>query len=96
MEVDETDMALIGEVAISSIPGHLRPIIRALRTSETVNTKEAVRLCNVSETTARRYLGELSLLGIAALTKGSPRTNLPSKITLAPESRWLRDLESKV
>jgi DeoR-like helix-turn-helix domain len=96
MEVDETDMALIGEVAISSIPGHLRPIIRALRDSDTVNTKETTKLCKVSETTARRCFDELSLLGIAALTKGSPLTNLTSKITLTQQFQWLRNLKSKV
>jgi hypothetical protein len=96
MEVDKSDIALIGEVAISSIPGHLRPIIRLLRTSETIDTAQVATLCKVSAPTARRSLEELSLLGITTLKRGSTLSNAPHKVTLSPGFQWLRNLESKV
>jgi hypothetical protein len=62
-EVDDTDIAFIGEVALSSTPGHLRNIIRALRTMP-VDTALATKLCQVSRPTARKYLIELQVLGL--------------------------------
>jgi DeoR-like helix-turn-helix domain len=96
MEIDKPDIALIGEVAISSIPGHLRPILRLLRSSETLDTPQVATLCKVSAPTARRSLEELSLLGITTLKRGGTMTNAPHSVTLSPGFQWLRNLESKV
>jgi hypothetical protein len=94
MEVERTDIDFIGEVAISSTPGHLRPIIRALRTTPAVDTPLAARLCDVSRPTARKYLMELQVLGLVGLTKGESDAYL---VTLADEYTWLRTYpESKV
>jgi hypothetical protein len=53
-----------------------------------------VKLCSVSDPTARSYLKQLSLVGIATLTNGNPMRNRPDRITLADPYRWLNpDLE---
>lgn len=92
------DLLLIEHIAVSSIPGHLRPIVRELRRADSVNTSRCADLCRVSSPTARKYLRELQLLGIAELEKGSPEANLPDSVSLSAEFQWLRlpDLERKV
>jgi hypothetical protein len=89
-EVNDADLKLIANVAISSIPGHLRPIIRELRTKASVDTAVVEKLCRVTAPTARRYLKELGLLGIGSLAKGSPENNQPDAIALAEQFRWIR------
>ena len=83
-------MKLIANVAVSSIPGHLRPIIRELRLTDKIDTPTAATLCRVSPPTARRCLKEIALLGIGLLAKGSPETNHPDAIALADQFRWLK------
>jgi hypothetical protein len=85
--IESPDIAFIGDVAISSTPGHLRKIIRALRTVNSVDTAMATRLCEVTSPTARNYLTELQLVGIADLTKGPADIYTAS---LRDEYRWLR------
>ena len=51
------------------------------------------RLCGVSHPTARRYLEELSLLGIMTLEKGLPETNTPYTVRLAADFAWLYPLK---
>jgi len=89
-EVTDADLKLIANIAISSIPGHLRPIIRELRTTASVDTTTVEKLCRVTAPTARRYLKEMGLLGIGTLDKGSPQNNQPDSITLAEQFRWIR------
>jgi hypothetical protein len=88
--IEPCDLALVEHIAISSIPGHLRPLIKALKSGKEVDSQMAVTLCKVSLPTARNYLHELNLLGISDLTKGSPSTNEPNCITLSKEYQWLR------
>ncbi|HXJ42488.1 MAG TPA: hypothetical protein VNH18_24620 [Bryobacteraceae bacterium] len=91
--VDESDIDLVGEVAISSVPGHFRPIVRALRLGE-VRTERASKVCAVSAPTARNYMAELALLGIAELTKGNAASNQADSLVLAAPYKWLlKDLE---
>jgi hypothetical protein len=80
---------MVRHVAISSIPGHIRPLIRKLAESESVTSTDATGLCGVSKPTARNYLKELFLLGIAGLEKGKTVTNEPDCIVLAEQYRWL-------
>ncbi|MGA2857323.1 MAG: hypothetical protein ABSE40_10660 [Candidatus Sulfotelmatobacter sp.] len=89
-QVNQVDLELIAHVAISSIPGHLRPIVRELRLAEDVDTNCCMMRCCVSDTSARRYMKELELLGIAQLAHGSPKTNEPNRITLAKSFQWLK------
>jgi hypothetical protein len=89
-EVNDTDLKLIANVAISSIPGHLRPIIRELRMIAKIDTATAATLCRVTAPTARRYLKEIELLGIGLLAKGHPETNHPDTIALSDQFRWLK------
>jgi hypothetical protein len=84
-EINEDDLKLVSHVAISSIPGHLRPIIRELRKVDYVDTRICQTICNVSGPTARYYLLELDLLGIGTLIKGSPKSNQPDKIYLSDD-----------
>jgi hypothetical protein len=94
-EVTEADLALVEHVATSSIPGHLRPIVRQLRTHAAVTTKEAEALCEVSNVTARKYLHELALLDVCTLEKGARDVNRPDTVRLAAKYAWLNpDLES--
>jgi hypothetical protein len=95
--VDDADLELIGHVAISSVPGQLRPIVRELRQASAVTTKTAAALCRVSAPTARKNLKQLSLLGICDLKKGGPITNESDEVQLATAYRWLNpNLEIQV
>jgi hypothetical protein len=87
--VDASDLSIIADVAISSIPGHLRPLVRALRRGS-VNTGEAERLCGVTAPTARNYITQLSLLRIVKLAAGAPKTNKPDTITLLDLYNWMK------
>ena len=92
--INQSDIDLVAHVAISSIPAHLRPIVRQLMCTKSVNTATAMKVCRVSHPTARSYLKQLSLLGITELTKGSPQDNQADTITLRQSYRWLNpDLE---
>jgi hypothetical protein len=93
--INPSDVKLVGHIAVSSIPGHLRPIIRALTSRMRIDTNFATILCEVSAPTARKYLQQLELLGIVELTKGSSTTNQPDFAKLAKDFSWLNpDLES--
>jgi hypothetical protein len=89
-EVNESDMKMIAHVAISSIPGHLRPLIKELRKSDNVDTRICCAICKVSQPTARKYMKEISLLGFADLEKGNPQSNQPDLIRLHSSFDWLR------
>jgi hypothetical protein len=90
LEVNDSDLEFVSEVAISSIPIHFRPIVRELRIAEYVDSSRCKKICAVSSPTARKYLLELSILGIANLTKGAEEKNEADKITLSEEFLWLR------
>ncbi len=90
MEIEQTDLQLVSEVALSSVPGHLRPIVRALRTQATADSSQSMQVCGVSAPTARRYLQQLALLGLVTVEKGSSQTNQPDTATLQKEYLWLR------
>lgn len=91
MEVNSSDLELIAHVAISSIPIHFRSIIRELRMHESIDSALCEEVCSVSRPTARKYLKEISLLGIAKLEKGLPITNEADEISLSDEFLWLRN-----
>jgi len=84
------DTALALQVAVSSIPIHLRPLVKELRQHGRVSSTRAEKLCGASRPTARNYLQELSLLGIGRRTKGSPKSNVPDAVNLSPKFGWLR------
>ena len=81
----------IAEVALSSTPGHLRPIVRQLRRADFVDVKTCGSLCAVARPTARRYMKELELLGIVEVIKGSPASNEPDSVKLANEFQWMKE-----
>lgn len=89
-EVNESDIGLLTHIAISSIPGHLRPIIKHLREYEELTSAECERVCRVSRPTARKRLRELELLRILTRAKGSSATNEPDTARLADEFLWLK------
>ncbi len=89
-EVGDSDLELVAHVALSSIPGHLRPMIGALSQSGCLTTAQCKDACAVSSPTARNYMAELVLLGLAVQSRiGKPATNEPDEISLAPEFQWL-------
>jgi hypothetical protein len=90
VEVNEGDIALVADVAVSSIPGHLRPIVRELRSAMgRVTSKRCEEVCRVSRPTARRYLKELAVLGVGDLTEGDPARNEPDRLQLSGQFQWL-------
>jgi len=88
-EVDSADIGLLGHVAVSSMPGHLRPVVRKLREVSQIATPAVEGLCRVTAPTARSYLKQLDLLGIVQVTKGSPSSNQPDTAEFTPLYRWL-------
>ncbi len=84
-EIDASDLALVGEVALSSIPGNIRPIVRRLRETSALCTPQVEKLCRVTSPTARNYIKQLGLLGI-----GNIRNGKPEAVELAPEYKWLQ------
>ncbi len=88
-EVTMEDLKLIEHVAISSIPGHLRPIVRELQKAGSITSSNCAVLCGVSQPTARKYLKELALLRIVDLTKGSPQNNQPDLTILTEDFQWI-------
>ena len=88
-EVNEIDLQLVEHVAISSVPGHIRPVVRQLRTAD-VTSGDCESLCRVSRPTARKRLRELEVLGIVNRIAGCPETNLPDTVGLADRFEWLR------
>jgi hypothetical protein len=95
-QVTDADLQLVSEVAVSSIPGYLRPLVRELRQSELIETSRCRELCRVSDTSARRYMEELQLLGLALVLHGDSKALRPNRIALADSFRWLRNLEHQV
>jgi hypothetical protein len=93
-QVTISDLTLISEVAVSSIPGYLRPLVRELRRCESVDTTRCQQLCRVSDTSARRYMKELQLLGLAVLIQGDSRAVQANRIALAEPFAWLRIREN--
>jgi hypothetical protein len=89
-EIDESDIGLLTHIAISSISGHLRPIIKHLREYEEVTSTECEALCRVSRPTARSLMRELELLGIITRSKGSAKTNEADSVRLSDEFIWLK------
>lgn len=97
--VDESDLALVEHIAISSIPSYLRPILRALKTRAKIDSTEAAALSRstqdgnptegVSQPTARKYLLEFSILGLGTLEKGNG--NEPDVLTRADKYSWLAE-----
>jgi hypothetical protein len=92
--VDSSDLEIVAHVAISSIPGYFRPIIRQLRKQRVITSTDAAALCKISPPTARKYLYELSLLGFGTLEKGSKATDkTPERadtLTRASKFDWMR------
>ncbi len=96
-EINDSDLKLLGHIAISSIPGHLRPIIKELRFTDTIDSAKGQSLCRVSRPTARKYLKELDVLGIATMTEGSRETNDSHIVEMADNYSWLKEnLENDV
>ncbi len=84
------DLDLVEEVAISSIPRHLRQIIKHLRSQSNLDTPTAQSLCSVSPPTARSYMKQAVMLGLADTIDGCLRTDEPHRISLAPAYKWLK------
>jgi hypothetical protein len=89
-QISEPDLDLIAHIAISSLPGHLRPIVRLLGVNEWLDISACMGACKVGRKTARRYMKELELLKIAAVGKGSPKTNEPDTVSLTSEFSWVK------
>lgn len=89
-EVNEADIGLVTHIAISSIPGHIRPLLKQLREIDRITSAECEEICGVTRPTARKRMRELELLGLAVRTKGSSTTNEPDSVRLADEFMWLK------
>jgi len=89
-EVNESDINLVGHVAISSAPIQLRSVIKLLRNADSLTSSEGAKLCKCSPPTMRKRFKELEVLGIVELTKGSSKTNEADSIKLTDVYSWLR------
>jgi hypothetical protein len=90
-EVKEVDLELVMHVALSSVPGHLRNVIKQLRVINSLTSTLGEKLCGVSRTTIRKYFRELEILGIVELTEGDEIDLSPHEVKLTSEYRWLRE-----
>ena len=91
-EVNEADLELVAHTAISSVPGHFRPILRAFSKAESVTSTEVKKLCAVSAPTAREHLLELGVLGIVSVERGLPSdSNSPHTARLSASFAWLHN-----
>lgn len=89
-KIDESDLELVAHVALSSVPGHLRNVVKQLRIHDKVESPLGEKLCAVSRPTIRKYFRELEILGIVTLTEGDEIANTPHVVTLTTEYQWLK------
>jgi hypothetical protein len=90
-EVNEPDLELVMHVAVSSVPGHLRNVIKQLRLNDSLTSTLGEKLCAVSRPTIRKYFRELEILGIVELKEGDDFADTPHTVTLTSEYQWLRE-----
>jgi hypothetical protein len=88
--INELDLELVTHVAISSVPGHLRNVIKQLRINDSLTSTLGEQLCAVSRPTIRKYFRELEILGIVGLTHGDDFANEPHVVKLTSKYQWLR------
>ena len=89
-EVNAEDLELVSVVALSSIPHHLRSIVRRLQRADSITSAECERLSSVSRPTARKYLTELALTGIGSLEDGQEDESVTLTLTISPAFSWLK------
>jgi hypothetical protein len=89
-EITQPDLDLVAHVAISSVPGHLRPIVKELRRADSIDCNRGERICARSRPTIRKYFKELELLGIVQLVKGSVQSNEAATVKLVEDYLWLK------
>jgi hypothetical protein len=89
-EINESDLELVAHVALSSVPGHLRNVVKQLRVQDKLTSTLGEKLCAVSRPTIRKYFRELEILGIVDLDEGDDYANTPHEVTLTAEYEWLR------
>jgi hypothetical protein len=87
MNVNQDDLNLVAEIALSSIPSHIRPLVRAFQDHVEIDSRMGEQVCNVSRTTAVSRMKELELLGLVQRAAGN--NNTPSSMMLANEFQWL-------
>jgi len=87
--VTDADLDMVASIAVSSIPKHLRHIVRELQRNGSVTSSHYAKLRAICAPTARCHLEELALTEIGVLKKGTPATNEPDTLTLAPSFSWL-------
>lgn len=89
-EIEDSDLELVAHVALSSVPGHLRNVVKQLRVQDKLTSTLGEKLCAVSRPTIRKYFRELEILGIVILKEGDDHANTPHEVTLTAEYEWLR------
>jgi hypothetical protein len=90
-DVTEEDIDMVAHIAISSIPGYLRPIVRTIRRNGKITSSECAEVCAVSQPTARKYLLEANLLEIGDLKKGIEAMNTADVLSLSDDFLWLKE-----
>jgi hypothetical protein len=89
-KINESDLELVAHVALSSVPGHLRNVVKQLRIHNKLESPLGEKLCAVSRPTIRKYFRELEILGIVTLTDGDDYAGTPHVVTLTTEYQWLK------
>jgi hypothetical protein len=89
-EINQSDLDLVAHVAISSVPGQLRPIVKELRKVDSVDSNRGSAVSAVSKTTLKKFFKELELLGIVHIDQGSSKNQQTSSVRLTQDYLWLR------
>lgn len=92
-EVTDDDIALVDHVAESSIPYHLRFILRAMRTTGRITSTEYTKRQRIAKSTALRHFSELEMTGLVVRTKGDTVLNEPDSLEMVPEFSWFAETQ---
>ena len=87
----DADIALVVPLALGSCSEPRQRLIKAILTRRTISAAEAAEVLGVTKETARRYLGEMGVLGITAATS----VQQTEMCTLASRWKWFMDDEFK-
>ena len=62
--VADEDIALVDEIAVSSIPSHLRSILRTMRPTGRITSTEYAKRQRIAKSTALRHFSEIEMTGL--------------------------------
>jgi hypothetical protein len=96
--VELTDMAIVGQIALSTMPEKIRPILRALLDPDTggeLTSTEVAQTARVSKPTALSRMDQIADLGLGEFeaVDGEDDGRQPRNLYLRSDFRWPNNLE---